>query len=83
VRRADVFLGGFFAARVSGKPTVVLLSSESVSGGWEGINQETGRPVRIRTAARLRYRVTRDGSGWVPVGKVATDYTGAVREVRP
>lgn len=60
--KADVKIGGCYAAKVSGLIHVVRIASESPRGGWDAVNTCTGRTVRIRSAGRLRYEVT-DKSG--------------------
>ena len=57
VRRAEVELGRRYVAKVSGRFVAVRLDRESPYGGWDATNLATGRSVRIRTAARLRYQV--------------------------
>lgn len=34
--------------------------------GWDGKNEKTGRAVRIRSAAKLRYELSYNGTRWVP-----------------
>ena len=51
----DIVMGGTYAAKVSGRIVPVRIRAESPYGGWEGVNGETGRAVRIRGAGRLRY----------------------------
>jgi hypothetical protein len=46
-----------YAVKVSGQVQEVRLVAESPYGGWIGRNLRTGREVRIRSAARLRYPV--------------------------
>jgi hypothetical protein len=50
----DVQVGECYVAKVSGKPAKVRITGESPHGGWDAVNTETKRPVRIRGAARLR-----------------------------
>ena len=57
MRRRDVVLGQVYAVKVSGRLQPVRLVAESPHGGWVGRNLLTGREVRIRSAARLRYPV--------------------------
>lgn len=52
--KRDVQVGARYLAKVSGKLVVVRINGESRFGGWDAINTETWRPVRIRTAGRLR-----------------------------
>ena len=57
MKKADVIIGQRYAAKVSGKIAHVRIVRESPYGGWDAINVATGRQVRIKTAARLRYNV--------------------------
>lgn len=57
MRKADVKLNRIYVVKVSGNLVRVRLDSESPYGGWNGTNLATGRKVRIKTAARLRYEV--------------------------
>jgi hypothetical protein len=57
VKKRDVTIGQMYAVKVSGQVQEVRLVSESPYGGWVGRNLRTGREVRIRSAARLRYAV--------------------------
>ena len=50
----EVQIGQAYIVKVSGKLAKVRLESVSQYGGWNGRNLETGREVRIRTAAKLR-----------------------------
>jgi len=54
MKKADVKVGGAYAAKVSGRLVDVRITRESHYGGWEAENLVTGRLIRIRTAARLR-----------------------------
>lgn len=57
MRKQEVSVGRTYVAKVSGRLTKVKLVSESLHGGWDAVNVETGRRVRIRTATRLRKEV--------------------------
>jgi hypothetical protein len=59
MRKAQVQIGGHYTAKVSERVTVVRIDSESRYGGWNATNVRTGRAVRIKTAARLRWAVER------------------------
>jgi hypothetical protein len=61
MKKRDVVLGQVYAVKVSGAVVAVRLVAESPHGGWVGRNERTGREIRIRSAAKLRY----------PVGKKA------------
>jgi hypothetical protein len=53
MKKADVQIGGRYVAKVS-RLTVVRIDREASTGGWIATNVETGRTVRVRSAARLR-----------------------------
>jgi hypothetical protein len=55
--KRDVVLGHVYAVKVSGRIQQVRLVAESPHGGWVGRNLQTGREVRIRSAARIRYPI--------------------------
>jgi hypothetical protein len=57
MKKRDVVLGQVYAVKVSSRIQHVRLVAESPHGGWVGRNLQTGRAVRIRSAARLRYPV--------------------------
>lgn len=57
MKKSEVVIGAHYVAKVSGKLAVVRIVSESQYGGWDAINTETNRDVRIRGAARLRRRI--------------------------
>lgn len=57
MRKAEVRVGGTYVAKVSGSLTHVRLTGESRYGGWDAVNCQTGRAVRIKSAARLRSEV--------------------------
>jgi hypothetical protein len=56
MRKAEVQVGKTYAAKVGGKLAPVRIERQS-RGGWIGRNTVTGREVRIRGAARLRWEV--------------------------
>ncbi len=55
MKKADVEIGGQYTVKVSGILAVVRIDFESPRGGWWGINVETSRPIRIRSAQQLRH----------------------------
>lgn len=61
MKKRDVMIGGIYAAKVSGRIVPVRITAESRYGGWDAINTRTNRPIRIRSAQRLRYRVNAAG----------------------
>ena len=54
MKKANVKVGETYMAKVSGKLGKVRLTGESRFGGWDGVNVETNRKVRIKSAQRLR-----------------------------
>ena len=59
MKKHEVTVGGVYAAKVSGKVVPVRITAESPYGGWQAVNLQTERAVRIRSAARLRRPVRR------------------------
>lgn len=55
MKRNEVEIGNEYVVKVSGRLVSVKILRESPYGGWIGRNKETGREVRVRTAARLRF----------------------------
>jgi len=54
MKKQDVQLGKSYIVKVSGKLVPVAIVQENPLGGWNGLNLQTHRGVRIRSAARLR-----------------------------
>jgi hypothetical protein len=54
MKKNEITIGGVYAAKVSGKVVPVKITGESPYGGWDAVNTQTRRAVRIRSAARLR-----------------------------
>ena len=54
MKKADVKVGGTYAAKVSGKVVPVRIDAENPRGGWDATNTATGKKVRIKSARRLR-----------------------------
>jgi hypothetical protein len=54
MKKHEITLGGVYVAKVSGRLTRVRIDRESPHGGWDATNIETGRAIRVRSAARLR-----------------------------
>ncbi len=55
MKKVDIEVGKTYVAKVAGKLAPVKIIGTSPHGGWIGRNQHTGREVRVRSAARLRY----------------------------
>ncbi len=59
--KSQVKIGRYYAAKVSGKMTIVKIDAGSSRAGWEGRNIFTNRRVRIQSAVRLLGDVTARG----------------------
>jgi len=57
MKKAQVQIGGRYIVRLSGKFTTVRIQQVSPFGGWTAINENTGRTIRIKSAAKLRGEV--------------------------
>jgi hypothetical protein len=53
MRKQDVVVGGRYIAKVSGKLTIIRITGTSPYGGWDAVNEKTGKRVRVKTAGRL------------------------------
>lgn len=58
MRKSEVDIGAVYTVKVSNKLVPVKILRVSRFGGWEGENFHTGRSVRVKTAARLRNRLS-------------------------
>jgi len=54
MKKNEVVVGGRYLAKVSGRVVPVRITGESRYGGWEAVNAETNRAVRIKSPQRLR-----------------------------
>ena len=76
MKKKDVCIGGVYLAKVSGRLAKVRITGESRFGGWDAVNCETNRQVRIRGAQRLRSRrLDKPAAGTKP-GTETTGTTG-------
>lgn len=75
MKRDKVQVGKVYAVKVSGKIQPVRLQQDrgpsfgfrpKVHAGWVGVNELTGREVRILTAGKLRYEVVQVEGKWRP-----------------
>lgn len=62
--KKQIEIGKTYAAKVSGQLVAVRIEHESPYGGWDGLNIQTGREVRIKSAQRLRFAVERVSGRW-------------------
>lgn len=58
MRKKDVEIGAVYTAKVSNKIVQVRIGKPSSLGGWNATNLSTGRSIRIKSAAKLRERVS-------------------------
>lgn len=54
IRDKDVEIGATYRVKVGEKMRNVRITGESRFGGWDALNVDTGRTLRIKTARRLR-----------------------------
>ena len=54
MKKNEVTVGGIYIAKVSGKLAKVKITGESVHGGWDAVNTDTGKAVRVKSPQRLR-----------------------------
>lgn len=52
--KKDVRIGSRYEAKISNRIVVVRIEREHRLGGWEAVNESTGRTIRIKSAAKLR-----------------------------
>jgi len=58
MKAINVHVGETYEVRVSGNLARVRIVSTHPSGGWNGVNEATGREIRLRSARRLRCNLT-------------------------
>ncbi len=54
MKKQDIVIGKVYVMKVSGFLRPVRVEATCTYGGWSGTNLDTGRTVRIKTAAKLR-----------------------------
>jgi len=54
MKKHEVKVGAKYLAKVSGKVVPVCITGTSGHGGWDAVNEATGKEVRIKSAQRLR-----------------------------
>jgi hypothetical protein len=85
MKKADVKIGACYKVKVSGKIVPVRITGENSSDGWDGVNQATGKAVRIKSPARLRSKVAearpaKRQASTGDVGPCAKTRTGSARK---
>lgn len=84
--KSQIEIGKVYAAKVSGKIAPVVITGISQYGGWNARSKATGREIRIRSAAKLRYEmVQRNGvwTKWLPIRCQACENCKAVIARKP
>jgi len=61
MKKADIKIGGIYAAKVTGQVVPVCLDAENANGGWDATNLRTQKKIRVKSAQRLRGPVTAEG----------------------
>jgi hypothetical protein len=64
MKKAEIKIGGHYAALVSGRMAVVRIDRVSPHGGWEAVNVKSLRSVRVRSAQRLRFEAVQVDGRW-------------------
>jgi len=66
MKKDEVKVGATYSAKISDKVVPVRITEEKWTGdkhtGWIGVNTKTNRPVRIKSAQKLRGEITSDHS---------------------
>lgn len=58
MRQKDVRIGGRYVAKISNRLTTVEILGDAIGSGWIAKNINTGRRIRIKSAAKLREEVS-------------------------
>ena len=57
MKKNQVTIGDVYTAKVSGNLARIRITGENPNGGWDGLNLDTNRKVRIKTAGRLHRQI--------------------------
>ena len=63
MKAINVHVGEVYEVRVSGNLARVRIVCVHPSGGWNGINEATGREIRLRSGRRLQRPVSKPADG--------------------
>jgi predicted SpoU family rRNA methylase len=63
MQKSEVKIGGTYAAKVTNRIVHVRIDAVSRYGGWEAVNLETNKKIRIKSAQRLRGELGADATG--------------------
>ena len=61
MKKADVKVGGHYAAKVTGRMATVRIDAVNPHGGWDATNLRTNKAVRIKSPQRLRHETRPPG----------------------
>jgi hypothetical protein len=62
MNKEDIKINSLYTMKVGKNTTAVRITQENPYGGWSGININTNKPIRIRTASRIRGIWKQDGT---------------------
>jgi HB1, ASXL, restriction endonuclease HTH domain len=84
MKKDEIKIGETYTAKVSDKVVPVRIDKANPRGGWDATNMRTNRPVRIKSAQRLRGRATvpKDNDKPAPKQPVKKKLTAAERRAR-
>ena len=84
MKKNEVKVGKVYSAKVSGKIAAVRIDAENPRGGWNATNMMTKKPVRIKSAQRLRgLAATWPGKATTPEAKPAAKVATPAKKSRP
>jgi hypothetical protein len=75
MKAKDVQINQVYTIKVAANITGVRIMGENRYGGWDGINIRTNKPIRIRTASRIRGLWKQGGAVSPTPAQVATKGT--------
>jgi len=76
MKKNEITIGAIYSAKVSGRIVPVKIVKVNPHGGWDAVNLTTKKSVRIKSAQRLRRRVSD------PKAPKAKSATGAKRAAK-
>jgi len=82
MKKHEVKIGSEYVAKVSGKLAHVRIDSENPHGGWGAVNLATKKPVRIKSAQRLRAEAGRKAAPAAHVAAGAKPAAEAAKDTK-
>lgn len=84
MKKTDVQIGATYLVKVANNLVPVKITREHASGGggWEGVSVKTGKSIRIKSAQRLRKRLSDPAHGVAKVEKPTRDAKAEPRRDR-